>query len=107
MSINKKSGFINLCFPLSFTILTFLLGWPQIILYQFGYKTSTELLDMNFIATGTIANLLVLLVIGILVDTWRKKKGYLSKKYYMKLPILLIIIGLLLFAISFIDKTCA
>ena len=78
MSINKKSGFINLCFPLVY-YTNFSSGWPQIILYQFGYKTSTELLDMNFIATGTIANLLVLLVIGILVDTWRKKKDTYQK----------------------------
>ncbi|MEK7117667.1 MAG: hypothetical protein AAB861_02725 [Patescibacteria group bacterium] len=106
MTRNKKRGFINFCFPISFTILTFLLGWPQIILYEFGYKSSTKIFDANFIVIGVVSNLLILFIIGLVIDKWRKTKGYLSKKYFFKLPILLLIVSTLLFIISLIDKTC-
>ena len=106
MTINKKKGFINFCFPISFTLLTFLLGWPQIILYEFGYKPSTDIFDVNFIVIGIGVNLLILFIIGLLIDIGRKAKGYLPKKYFFKLPILLLIVSTLLFIISLIDKTC-
>jgi len=103
----KASAFINFCFPISSTLLIFVLGWPYVILYNFfGYQPSVKLLDINFITTGAVSNVISLIIFGIALDLWRRKKGYLLKKYWLKLPLIFLLFIVILFGLSFIDPTC-
>lgn len=106
MNKNKSSGFINFCFPISFTILVFILGWPYVIMYELGYQVSDNIFSTGPIVAGIVVNAVILFVVGIIVDRWRKTKGFLQKKYYLKLPLLFLIISGLLFILLLVDKSC-
>ncbi len=102
----RTYAFLNFCFPISFTLLVFILSWPSMILYEFGYQISTNFISVGFVVIGVIVNFLLVLVIGYLVDLWKRKNGYLPKKYYLKLPLLFIILISILFILTFFDKSC-
>jgi|GEM_PF-4356462 len=100
-------AFWNICVPVSATLLVFVLGWPQIIIYSlFKYQISENLLDNNFILFGVVANLILAYVFGLVIDVWRKKGGYISKKYYFKIPLLVLVAILILLCLLFVDKSC-
>ncbi|TSC75924.1 MAG: hypothetical protein G01um101430_94 [Parcubacteria group bacterium Gr01-1014_30] len=102
----KVNAFLNFCFPISYTVLVFILGWPHMILDSFGYQLFSELLDISFITVGTVGNTVLFFIFGIAVDVWRRKKDSLPKKYWLKSPIIFLIFVAILLGLSFIDPTC-
>ena len=106
MNMNKKHGFINLCFSMTSTLLIFIFGWPQTFLYELGYGGIFDLNSKNFVLMGIFINLVIFLAVGLLLDFWRNKKGYQYKKYSVRLPVFFVILVVCIYLVTFIDKSC-
>ena len=105
----KAEAFLDICFPISFVILLFILGWPNMIFYEFfGYQSAgNELINWEIILVGLAVNVLILFLLGIFLDLWIYRKNTSIKGYSIKIPLIFIVIMLLLFGISFIDRSCS
>lgn len=107
----KAEAFWNFCFPVSYVIWTFILGWPSPVIYELLPKhLSKPILGEGFtrmFILGFVIDLIIILVIGFIVD---KRKGIQSvsvrEKYIFKLPSYFILTVLILFLLSFVDPTC-
>ena len=76
------NAFIDFCFSISITILVFVLGWPSMILYSLGYQPSWGLMDAKFIIVGTIVNIFLLFIFGLIIDSWRNKKNIYTRNTF-------------------------
>lgn len=102
---NKADAFIDFCFPISSTILLVVLGWPSMIIYEFfTEKISGD--SFAFISIGILVNLMVVAGIGLIVDAHRKNEEKLAKRFVVKFPLYFIGSVVVLFILSFVDKTC-
>jgi len=74
----------------------------------FGYQVGDGLVNWPIvILLGLVVDVLAILLIGKVIDVFRKRRGYSSNKYYIKLPTVLIITILVLSGLTLIDNSCA
>ena len=98
-------GLIDFCFSVSFTVLTLVLGWPSMLLYE-TFPTVTPVQEFSsMLVFGFVVNFLIALAISIFLGIHETEQGLPFYKKF-KLPILFSIFIFLLLIISFIDPTC-
>lgn len=95
-----------MCFPISLTILILIFAWPAWVL-NFLFGEIVQEFSIAYTVFSVLVNIGVVALVGFLVDKSRKNSGFVNKKYIFKFPLLLIVISLLLYFFTFIDKSCA
>lgn len=107
----QAKAFLNFCFPISFTILTFILGWPIMVFGELLPQRFTRSLfgstnsDLSFtwlFIFGLIIDLLFVYLISYLLD---KSNGF-KTRYAKKIPLIFFLAIVVLFIFSYFDPTC-
>lgn len=103
-------AFWSLCFPISFIILSFILGWPGPFIYELLPKSISEpILDKGFYGTfvlGLAIDLIILILIGFWLDKRNQSNLSFRQSKVFKLPLYFILAVILLAGLMFIDPTC-
>lgn len=100
-------AFLSFCFPISATLLLYLLNWPLIVAGLFVDITffgPNDFLTPSII--GLIANALILYGIGFILDKRRRVAVLGWRQYKYLLPLVLLIISMVLYGFAYIDPTC-
>ena len=107
----KAQAFLDFCFPVSVTILYFVLGWPSTLIYELFPKTISEtILERGFIGIfvlGFAIDFIVIFLLSYLVDRNQKRLQLpLKKRYMFKGPAFFVAAVIVLLLFMFIDPTC-
>jgi len=75
-----------------------------------GYKFPTgadELFSFMAVAFGVLVNTLLMILLGKIIDNYRKRGGLVDKNFCIKLPALLVIFLIVMYIFGYIDPSCS